>query len=61
MLVENAVGNDRLGEFLLLIAKLPLSDRVSILIAWIIAPLFLGTSTMRDSFYKAMVCDSWKS
>jgi hypothetical protein len=33
MLVENAVGNDRLDDFLLLMAKLRLSDQVSIWIA----------------------------
>jgi hypothetical protein len=33
MLIENAVGNDRLDDFLLLIAKLRLPDQVSIRIA----------------------------
>jgi hypothetical protein len=33
MLVENAVGNDRLDDSLLLMAKVRLSDQVSIWIA----------------------------
>jgi hypothetical protein len=60
MLVENAVGNDRLDEFLLLIVKLRLSDQGSIRIAWHITPLFLGTSTKRGSFCTPLAWDSAK-